>query len=123
MLQWRPEEVRVAIKAQIEAYTTCLDVLDVRVDRDHIAVEFAVPDRPCFRWPVAGEPGTMDLANHAMLARAKLEEFVEAADLTLPDCGPVRSPGLRVVSRRVGLDAGAVVDPNCPVVGRAQRPA
>ncbi|MEA2131799.1 MAG: hypothetical protein QOJ85_4690 [Solirubrobacteraceae bacterium] len=92
MSQWRPEEARAAIEAQIEAYTTCLDVLDVYVDRDQIAVEFAVPDRPgCrfgFRWPVAGAPGTMDLAIHAMLARVNLEEFVEAADLTLPDCSP-----------------------------------
>jgi hypothetical protein len=92
MLRWTPGEARAAIEAQIAAYTTCLDVLDVRVDRDDIAVEFGVPDRPgCrfgFRWPIAGEPGTIDLANHAMLARVNLEESVEASDLALPDCTP-----------------------------------
>lgn len=89
MLRWKAEEARAAIQAQIEAYTTCLDLLGVRVDRDHIAVEFAVPDRPgCrfgFQWPVAGAPGTMGLETHAMLAR---EEWVEATDMTLPDCSP-----------------------------------
>jgi hypothetical protein len=92
MSRWEPEEARAAVEAQIRAYTTCLDVLDVRVDRDQIAVQFAVPDRPgcCFgfRWPVAGEPGTLDLANHAMLARVNLEERVEADDMALPDCAP-----------------------------------
>ncbi|MEA2419608.1 MAG: hypothetical protein QOE60_1814 [Thermoleophilaceae bacterium] len=41
---WTPEEARAAIEVQIEAHTTCLDLLDVRADGDDIAVEFAVPD-------------------------------------------------------------------------------
>jgi hypothetical protein len=76
------------IEAQIKAFTTCLDLLDVRVDGDHIAVELAVPGQPgCrfgFRWPVVGDPSTIDLDDHAMLARVNHEERVEATTLTLP---------------------------------------
>lgn len=89
---WEAEEARAAIEAQITAWTTCVELLDVRVDGDHIAVEFAVPDQPgCrfgFRWPVVGDPSTIDVDDHAMMARVNLEEWVEAADLTLPDCIP-----------------------------------
>lgn len=92
MPRWQPEEARAAIEAHIEAHTTCLDLLDVRVDGHDIAIEFAVPDRPgCrfgFRWPVDGDPSTIDLDDHATLARVNLEEWVEAADLALPDCTP-----------------------------------